>query len=150
MGIGAGGNKFFNGLIDEPKVFNRALTAQEIKGIYDAGSSGMCGLQLVVAVDEPRGATPSFRLSAPRPNHSAVSTSLHFRTPGAGPVHANVFDASGRLVARLIDGLSLPAGEHDVTWGCRDGAGRRVAAGIYFVRVAVGSSAAVRKVVLVD
>jgi len=30
----------FNGLIDEVEIFNRALTATEIKAIYDAGSAG--------------------------------------------------------------------------------------------------------------
>ncbi len=31
---------FFNGLVDEVKLYNRALTAAEIKAIYDAGSAG--------------------------------------------------------------------------------------------------------------
>jgi hypothetical protein len=33
---------FFDGLIDEPTVYNRALTASEIAGIYNAGSAGKC------------------------------------------------------------------------------------------------------------
>jgi hypothetical protein len=32
----------FNGLIDEPMVFNRALTAEEIAAVFAAGSAGMC------------------------------------------------------------------------------------------------------------
>ncbi len=32
----------FKGLIDEVAFWNRALTAQEVKSIYDAGSAGMC------------------------------------------------------------------------------------------------------------
>ena len=32
----------FNGLIDEVQVFNRALTAEEIRSISDAGSDGQC------------------------------------------------------------------------------------------------------------
>ncbi len=34
--------RFFNGLIDEPTIFNRALTATEIQAIYNTGSSGKC------------------------------------------------------------------------------------------------------------
>jgi hypothetical protein len=33
---------FFDGLIDEVEVFNRALTATEIRAIHDAGSAGKC------------------------------------------------------------------------------------------------------------
>jgi len=32
----------FNGLIDEPAIYNRALTPQEIRNIYNAGSKGTC------------------------------------------------------------------------------------------------------------
>jgi hypothetical protein len=35
--------RFFSGLIDEVEIFNRALTAQEIAAIYNAGSTGKCG-----------------------------------------------------------------------------------------------------------
>jgi hypothetical protein len=33
---------FFGGLIDEPSLYNRALTAAEIQAIYNAGSAGKC------------------------------------------------------------------------------------------------------------
>jgi hypothetical protein len=35
---------YFDGLIDEPSVYNRALSAAEIAAIYNAGSAGKCGL----------------------------------------------------------------------------------------------------------
>ena len=38
---GSGGIRFpWDGLIDEVEIFDRALTAAEIKAIYDAGSAG--------------------------------------------------------------------------------------------------------------
>lgn len=33
---------YFNGMIDEAEVFNRALSASEIQAIYNAGSAGKC------------------------------------------------------------------------------------------------------------
>ncbi|MCL5096512.1 MAG: FG-GAP-like repeat-containing protein, partial [Candidatus Omnitrophica bacterium] len=36
-------NYYFNGLLDEVSVYNRALSAAEIAGIYNAGSAGKCG-----------------------------------------------------------------------------------------------------------
>ena len=37
-----GVSQFFNGLIDELELFNRALTQSEIQKIFDAGSAGKC------------------------------------------------------------------------------------------------------------
>jgi len=35
-------NRPFNGLIDEVQVYNTALTAAQIQGIYSAGMTGVC------------------------------------------------------------------------------------------------------------
>lgn len=40
MGAIFGSRSFFDGLIDEVEIFNRALSAAEIRAIYDAGSAG--------------------------------------------------------------------------------------------------------------
>ena len=41
--IGAAeGGGFFNGLIDDVRIYNRALSASEVLGIYNSGSTGMC------------------------------------------------------------------------------------------------------------
>jgi len=34
----------WNGLVDEAAIFNRALSAEEIAAVYNAGSGGLCGL----------------------------------------------------------------------------------------------------------
>lgn len=36
------GLESFNGLVDEVEIFDRALSAEEVKAIYDAGSAGKC------------------------------------------------------------------------------------------------------------
>lgn len=41
-GFGDYANTFFNGMIDELELYNRALTAEEIAAIYNAGSAGKC------------------------------------------------------------------------------------------------------------
>jgi parallel beta-helix repeat protein len=42
IGSHGGLDQFFSGLIDEVEVFNRALTADEIQSIFNAGGSGKC------------------------------------------------------------------------------------------------------------
>ena len=39
---GCGSQYFFNGLLDEPSIYNRALSQTEIQAIYHAGSAGKC------------------------------------------------------------------------------------------------------------
>jgi hypothetical protein len=42
IGSTAGGQRFFNGLIDEVAIYNRTLTDAEISAIYHAGYAGKC------------------------------------------------------------------------------------------------------------
>jgi subtilisin-like proprotein convertase family protein len=49
----------------------------------------------------------------------------------------SIFDASGRLVRRLVSG-SFPGGVHSVSWDGRDDQGATVSAGVYLVRLGWG------------
>ena len=70
-------------------------------------------------------------LAFPRPLRS--QTTLSFELPVATDVRINVFDATGRRVAELID-RHFPAGPHALTWDGR-GASGPVRSGVYFVRL---------------
>lgn len=43
--------RFWNGLIDETQIYNRALTASEVAAIYDAGSAGVCKTSVAHGMD---------------------------------------------------------------------------------------------------
>jgi hypothetical protein len=47
----------FAGLIDEPAVYNRALSAAEIQAIYNAGSAGKCAVPVITSQPQGRTAT---------------------------------------------------------------------------------------------
>ena len=74
------------------------------------------------------------RLDQNRPNPFNPRTTLTLALPQAGRATLAVYDARGRRVATLLDG-ELPAGEREVAWDGRDGAGRAAAAGVYYVRL---------------
>ncbi|MBM4119035.1 hypothetical protein FJ251_15135, partial [bacterium] len=59
-----------------------------------------------------------------------------------------VYDLAGRRVRTLVDG-PLPAAQHEAIWDGADAAGRRLASGVYFVRLVAGDYRASEKLVLV-
>ncbi len=82
------------------------------------------------------------------PNPVTGATRIAFDLPAPDRISLDVYDVAGRRVRTLLDG-ALDAGTHEVKWFGRDRAGRRVAAGVYFVRLSVRNRVLTRKVVVV-
>jgi len=82
------------------------------------------------------------------PNPSSRMAVVSYELGHAGPVDLTIHDVSGRLVRRLQSGCRTP-GRHDVNWNATDGHGRRVPAGIYFLRFAAGSEVSSRRLTLI-
>ncbi len=59
---------------------------------------------------------------------------LRITSAARADVRVDVFDLRGRLVARPFHGV-VPEGSTDIAWDASDSAGRRVAAGVYLVRL---------------
>jgi predicted extracellular nuclease len=92
-----------------------------------------------VRVSKPEPVATAFTLSPPQPNPSSGHVVL--RVDGSTPVRAEVFDVAGRSVT------ALPTGGRIISWGGHDNAGRKVPAGVYWIRVSDGVSTRARKVV---
>lgn len=108
----------------------RVMTAAEV-GIEDWGSD----------------AVNTFALRAPAPNPFAGRVKITFMTPHRGAVTVSVYDVTGRLVSSILD-TPLDAGEYNMTWHGIDDRGRRVSAGVYFVKVNFEGENLTRKVIL--
>jgi len=83
-------------------------------------------------------------ISGAEPNPFSTRTLIRFGLPRDGRIEADVFDVSGRLVARIARG-EYRAGYHEVAWSAAEGS---VRPGIYFVRITLGSETATHRVVL--
>lgn len=70
-----------------------------------------------------------------------------FAVPHASPVDIDVFDIGGRWVKSLANDTYQP-GTYTVHWDGRDTSNRKVAAGIYLVRMEAGEWQTTRKVVV--
>lgn len=69
--------------------------------------------------------------ASPNPFRGRTSIAFDVPEPG-GPVALRVYDASGRLVRTLRQGVE-PPGRREVAWTGLDDDGRRVASGVYFL-----------------
>jgi hypothetical protein len=104
------------------------------------------GLKLTTGV-----ASGNVRLQAaflpPMPNPFSHRVQLAFTLNRTAKVSLRVFDVSGRMVRVIAQG-EQHAGRHVAYWDGSDSRGNRVANGIYFARLSVGTDVRVHKLVL--
>lgn len=67
--------------------------------------------------------------------------------PERGQVRVAVYDITGRLVKKLVDGV-YEAGRHSVVWDGRDADGGAVASGIYIYELRTGAIVQTGRMVL--
>jgi hypothetical protein len=83
-----------------------------------------------------------------RPNPFVATTEIVYSLPAAGRVSLRLFDVTGRLVRTLVSGR-MEAGVHRTAWDGRDGRGRAMGSGVYFVQFdAAGITASQRLLML--
>ncbi len=85
-------------------------------------------------VEEPVPAPRRFALDPVYPNPAVPPATVAFELAAPGNVTLTVYDLLGRAVHTLAAGRH-GMGRHTVVWDGTDGAGRRVAGGLYFVRL---------------
>ena len=81
------------------------------------------------------------------PNPFNPETRISYQLPRAGQVSLVIFNVTGQVVRRLVDGDQTP-GSHVLTWNGVDELGRPVASGIYFYQLIAGEFREVRKMLL--
>lgn len=81
-------------------------------------------------------------------NPGRTGLTLEYAVPAAAVLDLAVYDGSGRRVRTLESGQQS-AGRHTVTWDGRDSRGRKLPAGVYWVRATGSQAADVVKAILV-
>jgi hypothetical protein len=87
------------------------------------------------------------RLAVIHPNPFMRRTSISYQLATRGQVSLKIYDAAGRLISPLAEG-TMDAGYYSVSWDGRDQGGRKVPAGVYFVRLNSGDYEQVQKTIL--
>jgi hypothetical protein len=91
------------------------------------------------------GVVPATLSAALAPNPFRAATVARLALPRGGALRVRVWDARGRLVRSLVDERADP-GFRSVEWDGRDGRGRPVASGVYFLRVEAEAGSVTRTI----
>jgi hypothetical protein len=111
-------------------------------------ATGLPPVQIVFCeVSIPAGSR-GVSLGSPTPNPASTVTRLALTLPGPGAARVEVFDLGGRRVCSIADG-QFSGTPTDVRWNLADESGRRVPAGLYFVRATAGQGTVTRRLVVI-
>ena len=86
-------------------------------------------------------------LSALYPNPSTRGMKIGYQISEPSKIDLKVYDATGRLVRTLVQGINVP-GYYTMVWDARDDLNRAVPAGVYFIRFSTDDYQKVEKAVL--
>ncbi|MDP6668677.1 MAG: FlgD immunoglobulin-like domain containing protein [Candidatus Krumholzibacteria bacterium] len=107
--------------------------------VYDSGSTSesWASIRVIVLADSltsvPEDGVPTLeRLESVYPNPFNPQTRILFHLVEAGRIEIAVVDIEGRRI-RVLEKGEREAGSHEIEWDGRDGDGRTVASGVYFV-----------------
>jgi len=105
-----------------------------------------CEGPLCVTAVADRTPPSGLQLAPPRPNPMRDFTAIRLTVPATGDVALSIVDVSGRRVRALA--TAPGAGPREIVWDGRDDAGRRVAPGVYLLRMRAGDAAWSRRLVV--
>jgi hypothetical protein len=120
--------------LNAPLVADRVAWPFMRRDVRNTGRLGESFLGVGIAAGSP--APPALALSLPSPNPTALGTQLSFALGGARAVavHLRLYDVQGRLVRAFVDEVLAP-GHYQVGWDGHDSRGKKVASGVYFLRL---------------
>ena len=117
-------DRFFNGLLDEVRIYNIALSNEQIRAIYN---------NLDSAVNEQNNLSiKSFELSQNYPNPFNPETRISYALPTSKVVTLKIYDLLGKEIRTLVHEKQT-AGLHTVVFNA-DG----LASGVYFYKLRAG------------
>jgi hypothetical protein len=160
------GTRFSIARADRPsgefkEILDPAIVIEDMRCTFeDLAVVPGCEYQYIILVTDDSGKRELFRteiLSAPRraltlhqnhPNPFNPSTTIDYYLPESGPVTIDIYDVSGRLVTRLLDGVAQERGPHSAIWDGRDRRGLEMASGVYIYRLESGKIILSRKMLM--
>ena len=135
-----GNNQYnFKGVLDDIRIYDYALSFQEIKDLYD----------IVTSVDDQSRdyIQDNNILYQNYPNPFNNQTIIKYRIKEAGVVFLEIFNVIGQKVKTLINKEEM-SGSYSITWDGKNDFGEYVASGIYFYQLRINNFMLNRKFVI--
>lgn len=133
-------------VIDEAGTYIYKIAQIELDGRVE--KSDPVSITITSAVFESLHKVTDYALYPNHPNPFNPQTTIEFSLPKNEQVTLNIYDISGRLVKRLVNGLT-PAGAHTLIWDGLDDHGLQVSSGTYIYRMVAGKHVETQKMTLV-
>jgi len=112
----------FDGTMDEVKIYNRALSADEIEADYNRAPVG---------IDENSVSLPPDGFLQAYPNPFNSSTTIRYKTAATGNVTISIYNLSGQKIRTLVNEVQQ-TDNHEVVWDGTNAGGGSAGSGIYF------------------
>ena len=135
-----GNNQYnFKGVLDDIRIYDYALSFQEIKDLYD----------IVTSVDDQSRDYILGKniLYQNYPNPFNNQTIIKYQIKEAGVVFLEIFNVLGQKVRTLLNKEEM-SGSYSISWDGRDDFGEYVASGIYFYQLRINNFMLNRKFVI--
>ncbi len=107
---------------------------------------GMVG-EATTGIAEDQNTQPSVSLLKCLPSPFTTATTIAYTVPKASRIDLRVYDSAGNLIRKLDEGERQP-GTYELRWNGLDGAGERMPAGVYFIRLATSAANQTERIIL--
>lgn len=130
----------WNGLIDDVKFFNYALSPEQVDSLF---SMEYTGIQ-----EKYHPAPQQYTLAANYPNPFNPATTISFAIPRSENVTLKIYNAQGQVIRTLIN-ETRSAGSYSMFWDARDDRGQLVPSGVYLYQMTAGDFSQTHKMLFV-
>ena len=119
--------------MDELKIYNRALSAQEVEEDYHSAFVGI-----------DKNLAPENGVLQAYPNPFNYSTTIRYKMKVTGKVDISIYNLSGQKIRNLVSVIQQ-ADYHSVVWDGTNAGGEPAGSGIYFCTFSIDEKPVVTK-----
>ncbi len=125
----------FNGILDDIRIYNYALSPKEILNLYTPNINGIASKSIPIPSENS--------LSQNYPNPFNPSTIISFTLNKSSNIKLNIYNVLGQRVINIADGY-FNSGEHSINWNAA-----AYPSGVYYYELKTDSQRFIKKMILI-
>jgi len=143
--VGRWGNaavRYFDGVIDDICIYNKALSQTEIDSLYHIGDWPITGIE-----DGMASTITNFKLFQNYPNPFNPETNIQFTINNPVDVKIYIYNSLGQKIKTLLN-KKYTKGTQQAVWNGRNDFDTQVCSGTYFYQIQVGDQVQTKRMIL--